>query len=97
MFTITKGLVELAASVVILLSIKIQISFWLAATLGIIVLIIGIYSAIMKKLRAIVEIAGAIVLLLPLIPVQLHPAILLPVGILFFIVALSIIVPIFME
>ena len=97
MLTLIKGFIELIGAIIILVAIKVQITFWLAVVLGVLVLAIGIYSAFQKQLRAIIEIGSAVVILLHLIPIAMHPAISMPVGIILFIVAAGTIVQILIE
>ena len=97
MLTLVKGLIQLVSAIVVVVSIKVEISFWLALSLGVLVLAIGAYSAIQKKLRAIIEIGAGTFLLIPLLKVAVPVFLSLPFGILLFIESIAILVPLILE
>ncbi len=93
MYKIGNGFIEFVASILIFVSMKIHLDFWLAASFGIALALFGIYSGTQKRIvTTAVELVSGSVLLLHIINVG-HPIVSIPAGVLLFILSITKILP----
>jgi len=97
MLTLIKGFVEFVSALLVLISVKIQLVSWLAGTFGVAVLIVAVYFASKKKIRAVIQAGTGAILLLTVFQVTTPGYISIPVGFLMFVISISTILPTLVE
>ena len=87
MLRVINVFIELAAAFLVIFSVKVRPDPWLSFSIGVAVLVLGIYHLSNKNLRAIFHIASSGLIFLTLLPIQPVSFIWIPVGVLMFAIA----------
>ncbi len=82
-----KVLIEMAASLMVIFSLKVKADLWLSVAIGVSILIIGIFNASSRNARSVFQVGSAILILLPWVGVQPIALLWMPVGVIMFAIA----------
>ena len=97
MLSLIKGFVEFVAALLVIISVKIQLTSWLSLTFGIAVLIVAVYFVSQRQLRSIIHAGAGAILLLTLFQITAPAYIAIPVGLILFVISISTILPVLLE
>ncbi len=97
MLNIIKGFIHLVSALLIFVSMKTQLDFWLILIFGGSMLLFGLYSASERKVfTSAIQLLGSLTLSLQLIQ-QGHPLLSVPIGSLLLLISITTILPTLLE